>query len=157
MFYTALRAMSVTARLQVGQTSGISFDALWGWLCAIAEGSRADVPIAIHSQSGDRAGWGKSQEPVVCGLPFSRSFVRRVDHELPRAVSEALATLKPSKDDLVLLRLARRAQWRVVACVVKDGLTDTEVCRARLGMSEWQFRIAAEGGIRSLQSALGRT
>lgn len=133
-----------------------SFEDLWEWLCDLHASSRSDVPLAVHSQSGDREGYGKPQTIAIRGLPFSKSFLRRVDHTLPHAVQEALQTLRPSQDDAPLQRQARRAQWRVVAGVLKDGLTDTDACRSRLGMSEWQFRIAAESGIRALRSALTR-
>jgi hypothetical protein len=129
---------------------------LWPWLCDIARSSRTDVPLAVHSQSGDRADWGKAQSLAIRGLPFSRTFLRRVDHELPPLMRQALASLRPSKDDEYAIRAARKAQWRVVASVVRNGETDTEACRVRLGMSDYQFRVAAVSGILALRSALER-
>lgn len=133
-----------------------SLEYLWPWLCDIARSSRTDVPLAIHSQSGDRNDWGQSNESAIRALPFSRTFLRRVDHELPPVLREALKSLRPSKDDDYAIRAARKAQWRVVASVVRNGETDTEVCRARLGMTEYQFRVAAVSGILALRSALER-
>src|SRR5688572_11435019 len=74
---------------------------LWPWLCDMARNSRAEAPLAIHSRSGDRDGWewDKDAEPenAIRSLPFSRSFLKRVDHELPRSIKSALDTLRPSK------------------------------------------------------------
>src|SRR5688572_26249338 len=129
---------------------------LWPWLCHIAESSRAEAPMAIHSQSGDRNDWGQSNEQAIRALPFSRTFLRRVDHELPPVLRQALASLRPSRDDEYAIRSARKAQWRVVSSVVKNGETDTEACRTRLGMTPYQFRVAAVSGILALRSALER-
>ena len=131
-------------------------DALWPWLCDIARSSRTDVPLAIHSQSGDRNDWGQAQEGTIRAMPFSRTFIRRVDHELPPVLRQALASLRPSRDDEYAIRAARKAQWRVVASVVRNGETDTETCRTRLGMTPYQFRVAAVSGILALRSALER-
>jgi hypothetical protein len=137
---------------------------LWPWLCDIARSSRTDVPLAIHSQSGDRTGWGLTRREktqtytgsAIRAMPFSRTFLRRVDHELPPVLRQALASLRPSRDDEYAIRSARKAQWRVVASVVRNGETDTEACRTRLGMTEYQFRVAAVSGILALRSALER-
>lgn len=133
-----------------------SFEDLWEWLCDLHASSRSDVPLAVHSQSGDRAGWGKPRTVAIRSLPFSKSFLRRVDHTLPQSVQEAFSALKPSRDDEVHLRMARWSQYRVVAGVLREGLTDAEELRRRLRMSEWQFQVAAAGGIRALRSALSR-
>ena len=127
---------------------------LWPWLCDIAQNARASVPLVIHSQSGDRDGWGQSDEEAIRSMPFSRTFLRRVDHELPLSIRSALEAIKPTREDAYAIRSARRAQWRVVSSVVKDGETDTEVVRARLGMTSYRFRVAAVSGILALRSAL---
>lgn len=112
--------------------------------------------MAIHSQSGDRQDWGQANEGAIRALPFSRTFLRRVDHEVPPLLRNALASLRPNRDDDYAIRAARKAQWRVVASVVRSGETDTEACRVRLGMSLYQFHVAAVSGILALRSALDR-
>src|SRR5687767_2750075 len=102
----------------------------------MARNSRAEVPLVIHSRSGDRDEWGQANEEAIRALPFGRTFLRRVDHELPLAVRSALDAIKPTRDDAYEIRSARRAQWRVVASVLRDGETETEACRSRLGMTE---------------------
>jgi hypothetical protein len=79
-----------------------------------------------------------------------------VDRELPRAVREALDLLKADPSLPPMMRVARRAQYRIVAAVLRDGHTDRDECRRQVGMSAWAFDIAASGGIRALQSAMGR-
>ena len=134
-----------------------SFEALWDWLCFIAESSRADVPYAIHSQSGDRTDWGNVPQDVTSrGLPFSRSFLRRVDHELPAVLKDALSSLKPVGDTPQALRRVRRAQYRIVVAVLRDGVVDVEECRGIVGLAPFTFQTAAVGGILALRSALGR-
>lgn len=143
--------------MSVTQAPVENFDQLWSWLVWTATSARADSPIAIHSQSGDRAGWGKPKSHVASrGLPFSRSFLRRVDHELPVGLSDALRTLKPAGDTPSTLRAVRRAQWRIVASVLRDGLVDIEECRGKVQLAPFAFQVAAVGGILALRSALGR-
>ena len=136
------------------------FHSLWYWLTDIAQNSRAAVPLIIHSRSGDREGWEWDEDAdplnVIRSMPFSKSFLRRVDHELPRSIREALESMKPVSQDAFAIRRARKAQWRVVSSVLKNGETDTEACRLRLGMSDYQFRVAAVSGILALRSALDR-
>jgi hypothetical protein len=131
-------------------------ESLWTWLVEVAKNSRADVPMAVHSRSGDRDDWGQANDEAIRALPFSRTFIRRVDHEVPPALRNALQSLRPSRDDQYTVRSARKAQWRVVASVVRSGETDTEACRTRLGMNPYQFRVAAVSGILALRSALDR-
>lgn len=153
---------------------------LWLWLCDVARSSEPQEPLAVHSRSGDRDGWGSLAKPdrrpgderpptaheqevigtrsrqVIRGLPFSRSFTRRVDRELPRAVREALDLLKSDPSLPPMLRTARRAQYRIVAAVLRDGHTDRDECRRQVGMSVWAFNVAADSGIRALQAAMSR-
>lgn len=144
--------------MSVTTASAETFNALWAWLCAEALNSRADSPIAIHSQSGDRQGWGNVDPHAVTarGMPFSRSFLRRVDRELPRAVKDAVELLKPAACHAQPLRAVRKSQYRIVVAVLRDGQTDVTECRGSLGMSEFAFQTAAIGGILALRSALNR-
>lgn len=130
------------------------FYSLWSWLTDVTRNARAEAPLVIHSQSGDRSEWGQSDSTAIRAMPFSRTFLRRVDHELPLAIRTALEAIKPTREDAYAIRSARRAQWRVVSSVVKDGETDTEVVRSRLGMTPYRFRVAAVSGILALRSAL---
>lgn len=137
--------------------SSETFEAMWEWLCFIAESARADIPYAIHSQSGDRTNWGNVPKDVTArGLPFSTSFLRRVDHALPVALQEALGSLKPAADTPWALRAVRRSQWRIVVAVLRDGRTDIAECRGYMKMPDFAFQVAATGGILALRSALGR-
>jgi hypothetical protein len=79
-----------------------------------------------------------------------------VDRELPRAVREALDLLKADPSLPPMMRSARRAQYRIVAAVLRDGHTDRDECRRQVKMTPWAFDIAASGGIRALQSAMAR-
>lgn len=79
---------------------------LWLWLCDVARSSEAQEPLAVHSSSGDRAGWGQGNSEAIRALPFSKTFLRRVDRELPRAVREALELLKSDPSLPPMLRTA---------------------------------------------------
>jgi hypothetical protein len=79
-----------------------------------------------------------------------------VDRELPRAVREALDLLKADSSLPPMMRSARRAQYRIVAAVLRDGHTDRDECRRQVGMSQWSFNVAADSGIRALQAAMSR-
>ncbi len=129
---------------------------VWAYTVYVVASARADAPLAIHSRSGEREDWGDASDEIIRGLPFSRSFLKRVDRELPRPIRNALQACKPLRTDHQTVKEARRAQWRVVAAVVKDGETDTEACRKRLGMSEPAFNAAALGGLLAFRSALER-
>lgn len=130
------------------------FGELWAYLCDLERQSAASTPLAIHSRSGD---WTEPSPKVIGGMPFSSAFLRRVDHVLPVHLADALASLRPLGTDQPQIRSARRSQWRIVAGVLKRGLTDSEACRTSLHMSEWQFRIAGEAGIRAFRSHLERS
>ena len=89
-------------------------------------------------------------------MPFSRSFLRRVDHELPATYRAALDLLKVDPHLPPGIRAARRAQYKVITAVLRDGLTDVDACRRACRMTPWAFAVAAENGIRALKSALER-
>jgi len=129
---------------------------LWGWLTDVAHNSQAASPLTIHSRSGDRSNWGQGSEQAIRALPFSRSFLRRVDHELPATYRAALDLLKVDPHLPPGIRAARRAQYKVITAVLRDGITDVDDCRRAVKMTPWAFAVAAEGGIRALRAALER-
>jgi hypothetical protein len=133
------------------------FPQLWDWLVFIALSSRADVPYAIHSQSGDRTDWGNVGQDVTSrGMPFSRSFLRRVDHTLPVALRDAIDQMKPSKELPQELRSIRRFQYRILVSVLRDGRVDVSACCRELRMQPFAFQVAAVNGILALRAVLGR-
>jgi hypothetical protein len=89
-------------------------------------------------------------------MPFTRSFERHVDHELPRPLKDALMAVRPLPNTDRMLQRAQRNQWRVVCEVVRNGETETEACRLRLGMSDYTFQVAALNGLLAFRSALLR-
>lgn len=113
------------------------------------------APDRLHSQSGDRQDWGKAQDEAIRGLPFSKSFTHYLDGGLSKSMTQALAAVRPLKGEQVTR--ARRQMWKVVHAVVSDGETNTEACRARLGLDDFAFRSAALNGLLMLRSALEHT
>ena len=157
------------------------FETLWKDLCHIAK--RGDPPMVIHRGArtkhrlrhgpvkGDVRSLGPDK-PHLVGIghvqrrrpglevpPFHSLFERYVDNGgLPFEIVDAVKSLKPARSDPSLpfdLKQARHRAWRVVAMVVTNGETDTEVCRRELGMSAQTFRTAAISGILTLRQRLG--
>src|SRR4029077_8649075 len=102
-----------------------------------------------------RDDWGQAQDEAIRGLPFTRAFEHYLDGGLSRSMTTALAAVRPLRGERVTQ--ARRQMWRVVHAIVTDGETDTEACRARLGLDDFAFRSAALNGLLALRSALEKS
>jgi len=111
----------------------------------------------INAYGGDREDWGKAQEEIIIrGIPFSGSMARFLAGTLERPVTQALELLRPDPHLPPGIRAARRAQYKVITAVLRDGITDVDDCRRAVKMTPWAFAVAAEGGIRALRAALER-
>jgi hypothetical protein len=144
----------------------VTLDQLWTWATDLAQSSKAQSPLALHSQSGDRDGWewdkAAKPEQAIRGLPFTRGFERYVDRELPRSVKDALKSLRPTVECAVCdsprahaaHRQGQYAMWTVCKAVVQRGISDREACRRQLGLSEFAFQVSATNGLLALKSAI---
>lgn len=106
-------------------TRPTTFLSWWEWGVDQAGGAKAKAPLAIHSQSGDRAGWGNVKRGFPRGLPFHRPFVSYVLRHNPFVNGAFARGMAP----LCAQRGRQTDEFRIIYALL-SGHTDPQVVRA---------------------------
>lgn len=108
----------------VGPRPTNTFAAWWAWGVLQSGNVAVVAPLAIHSQAGDRSGWGNVKRGVPRGLPFSKPFLTHALRErefekgaLSRAASHLFSRSGRQTDE-----------FRIVSALM-SGATDPEHVR----------------------------
>ena len=116
------------------------------WAADASAALRREVPDRVHSQSGDRDGWGKASDAIIRGLPFSRSFESYIlgsldsRHAVVRALWRMRREASPGFG---------RSMFRVCMALLQGD--EPADIRRRMRLSEHAFATAALHGLATLR------
>lgn len=117
-------ATATGAHTHVEQPRPDNFVSWWAWGVSQAQELHVIAPIAIHSQGGDRSGWGNVKRGVPRGLPFTNAFTKHILRDRPfvgGAFTRGMSHLYS--------RTSRQTDEFRIANALVSGHTDPEVVR----------------------------